>query len=66
MSKDSKDPNPTAAPSMYDIMRKEKRTLTQEELREFYKQALEQQEVPDVSDPLAEGWIHMQKARGWK
>jgi hypothetical protein len=51
---------------MYDIMRKEKRTLTQEELREFYKQALEQQDVPEVSDPLAEGWIHMQKSRGWK
>ena len=51
---------------MYDIMRKEKRTLSQEELQEFYKQALDQQSVPEGSDPLAEGWIHMQKARGWK
>jgi hypothetical protein len=66
MSNDPKDLNPTAAPSMYDIMRKEKRKLTKEELQEFYKQALEQQGVTEVSDPLAEGWIQAQKARGWK
>lgn len=62
----SKTPKETAPPSMYDIMRKEKRTLSQEELQEFYKQALDQQSAPEGSDPLAEGWIHMQKARGWK
>lgn len=64
MSKTSKDT--AVQPSMYDIMRKEKRKLTQEELQEFYRQALEQQSVTETGDPLAEAWIHAKNSRGWK